>query len=136
MVFKQLKMNNDVIQRTFKILMIDKKPYLDNLTQKYARSTIDIQSDEDLLNIKQYMRSEGGGFQLVQILGLLGMYFDAVVVEVEKYLLFFRLVLADCDQSFLVLYRKLDLFDQTKGKFPKNFLGLSFFLHEGPDTKN
>ena len=28
------------------------------------------------------------GFQLMQILGLLGMYFDAVVVEVEKYLLF------------------------------------------------
>ena len=25
----------------------------------------------------------------MQILGLLGMYFDAVVVEVEKYLLFF-----------------------------------------------
>ena len=35
--------------------MIDKKPYLDNLTQKYARSTIDIQSDEDLLNIKQWV---------------------------------------------------------------------------------
>ena len=30
----------------------------------------------------------------MQILGLLGMYFDAVVVEVEKYLLFFRLALA------------------------------------------
>ena len=30
----------------------------------------------------------------MQILGLLGMYFDAVVVEVEKYLLFFRLPLA------------------------------------------
>ena len=30
----------------------------------------------------------------MQILGLSGMYFDAVVVEVEKYLLFFRLVLA------------------------------------------
>ena len=26
----------------------------------------------------------------MQILGLLGMYFDAVVVEVEKYLLFFQ----------------------------------------------
>ena len=25
-----------------------------------------------------------GGFQLIQILGLLGMYFDAVVVEIEK----------------------------------------------------
>ena len=30
----------------------------------------------------------------MQILGLLGMYFDAVVVEVEKYLLFIRLALA------------------------------------------
>ena len=30
----------------------------------------------------------------MQILGLLGMNFDAVVVEVEKYLLFFRLALA------------------------------------------
>ena len=40
------------------------------------------------------VRSEGGGFQLMQILGLLGMYFDTVVVEVEKYLLFFRLALA------------------------------------------
>ena len=27
----------------------------------------------------------------MQLLGLLGMYFDAVVVEVEKYLIFFRL---------------------------------------------
>ena len=30
----------------------------------------------------------------MQVLGLLGMYFDTVVVEVEKYLLFFRLALA------------------------------------------
>ena len=30
----------------------------------------------------------------MQILGLLRMYFDAVVVEVDKYLLFFRLALA------------------------------------------
>ena len=30
----------------------------------------------------------------MQILGLLGMYFNAVVVKVEKYLLFFRLSLA------------------------------------------
>ena len=40
------------------------------------------------------VRSDRGGFQLMQILGLLGMYFDAVVVEVQKYLLFFRLALA------------------------------------------
>ena len=30
----------------------------------------------------------------MQILGILGMYFDAVVVEVEKPLLFFKLALA------------------------------------------
>ena len=43
----------------------------------------------------QKVRSEKGGFQLIQILGLLGMYFDAVVVEVETFfLLLFRLVLA------------------------------------------
>ena len=30
----------------------------------------------------------------MQLLGLLGMYFDAVVVEAEKCLLFFRLALA------------------------------------------
>ena len=35
-----------------------------------------------------------GEFQLMKILDLLGMSFDAVVVEVEKYLLFFRLALA------------------------------------------
>ena len=38
--------------------------------------------------------SEKGGFQLVQTLGLLGMYFDAVVVEVKKNLLLFRLAMA------------------------------------------
>jgi hypothetical protein len=32
----------------------------------------------------------------MQILGLLGMDFDAMVVEVEQYLLFFRLALAMC----------------------------------------
>ena len=32
-----------------------------------------------------------GGFQLMQILGLLGIYFDAVVVEFKKNLLLFRL---------------------------------------------
>ena len=49
---------------------------------------------QDLLNKKQFLKilwSEvwKGGFQLMQILGLFGMYFDSVVVEVEKYLLFF-----------------------------------------------
>ena len=33
------------------------------------------------------------GFQLMQILGLLGMYFDAVVVEVKTSSLLFRLAL-------------------------------------------
>ena len=36
------------------------------------------------------LRSEvwKGGFQLMQITGLLGMYFDAVVVDVKKYIFF------------------------------------------------
>ena len=45
----------------------------------------------------------------MQILGLLGMYFDAVVVEVEKYLLFFRLALAILclfSNCKLLFYRK------------------------------
>ena len=54
---------------------------------------------QDLLNKKQFLKilwSEvwKGGFQLIQILGLLGMYFDAVVAEVKTFLLLFRLTLA------------------------------------------
>ena len=54
---------------------------------------------QDLLNKKEFLKillSEvwKGGFQLMQILGLLGMWFDAVVVEVEKNLLLYRLALA------------------------------------------
>ena len=54
---------------------------------------------QDLLNKKQFLKmlwSEvwKGGFQLIHILGLLGMNFDAVVVEVEKNVLLFRLALA------------------------------------------
>ena len=54
---------------------------------------------QDLLNKKQFLKilwSEvwKGGFQLIQILGLLGMYFDAVVVEVKTFSLLFRLALA------------------------------------------
>ena len=54
---------------------------------------------QDLLNKKQFLKilwSEvwKGGFQLIQILDLLGMYFDAAVVEVKTYLLLFRLALA------------------------------------------
>ena len=44
---------------------------------------------QDLLHKKQFLKNLWsdvwkGGFQLMQILGVLGMYFDAVVVEVEK----------------------------------------------------
>ena len=54
---------------------------------------------QDLLNKKQFLKilwSEvwKGGFQLIQILGLLGMYFDAVVVEVKTFLILFILALA------------------------------------------
>ena len=35
-----------------------------------------------------------GGFQLMQIMGLLGMYFHAVAAEVKKHLLLFKLALA------------------------------------------
>ena len=54
---------------------------------------------QDLLNKNQFLKilwSEvwKGGFQLIQILGLFGMYFDAVVVEVKTFLLLFRLALA------------------------------------------
>ena len=37
---------------------------------------------------------EKGGFQLMQILGRLGMFFDAAVVFVKKFSLQFRLALA------------------------------------------
>ena len=40
------------------------------------------------------VKSERGGFQLMQILRLLGMYFDAAVVKVKTFLLLFRLALA------------------------------------------
>ena len=54
---------------------------------------------QDLLHKKQFLKilwSEvwKGGFQLIQILGLMGMHFDAVVVEVKTFLLLFRLALA------------------------------------------
>ena len=46
----------------------------------------------------------------MQILGLLGMYFDAVVVEVKTFLLLFRLALAilcDAKPRILILMRTL-----------------------------
>ena len=51
---------------------------------------------QDLLNKKQFLKilwSEvwKGGFQLIQILGLLGMFFDAVVAELKTFLLLFWL---------------------------------------------
>ena len=54
---------------------------------------------QDLLNKKQLLkilRSDvwKEGFQLIQILGLLSLYFDAVVVEVKTFLLLFWLALA------------------------------------------
>ena len=59
---------------------------------------------QDLLHKKQFLKilwSEvwKGGFQLIQILGLMGMYFDAVVVEVKTFLLLFRLALAILSES-------------------------------------
>ena len=39
-------------------------------------------------------KRRGGVFLLMQILGLVGMYFDTVVVEVKKNLLLFKLALA------------------------------------------
>ena len=56
-------------------------------------------ANDDLLNKKQFLKilwSEvwKGGFQFIQILGPLGMYFDAVVVEVHTFLILFRLALA------------------------------------------
>ena len=65
---------------------------------------------QDLLNKKQFenfMKSERVGFQWMQILGLLGMYFDAVVVEVEKYLLFFRLALASGHTVYIQVILKI-----------------------------
>ena len=57
---------------------------------------------QDLLNKEQFLKilwSEvrqvwKGGFQLIHILDLLGMYFDAVLVKVKTFLLLFRLALA------------------------------------------
>ena len=53
---------------------------------------------QDLLNKKQLLKILWcevwkGGFQLIQILALLRMYFDAVVVEVKTFLLLFRFAL-------------------------------------------
>jgi len=57
---------------------------------------------QDLLNKKQFLKILWcevwkKEFQLIQILGPLGKYFDAVLVEVKTFLLFFRLALAKLD---------------------------------------
>ena len=64
---------------------------------------------QDLLHKKQFLKilwSEvwKGGFQLIQILGLMGMYFDTVVVEVETFLLLFRLALAILCYRFFITF--------------------------------
>ena len=43
----------------------------------------------------------------MQILGLLGMYFDAVVVKVEKLFTFFRLALAILCQTLIYNLRNI-----------------------------
>ena len=51
----------------------------------------------------------------MQVLGLLGMYFDAMVVEVEKYLLFFRLALAIlCIRYFVFRRQTAEFFSPKK----------------------
>ena len=54
------------------------------------------------------------------ILGLLGMYFDAVVVEVKTFLLLFRLSLAILCSAFISNFKKksgsLDDFFLTEGE--------------------
>ena len=57
-----------------------------------------------------------GGFQLIQILGLMGMYFDALLVEVKTFLLLFRLALAILCIVTLNLYIK-------------NYNAKLFFIH-------
>ena len=76
---------------------------------------------KDLLNKKEqflknlWIEVWKGGFQLIQILGLLGMYFDAVVAEVKKNLLLFRLALAmlcnssDCESQIISIDNNLQL---------------------------
>ena len=54
---------------------------------------------QGLLHKKQFLKILWckvwkGGLQLIQILDLLGMYFDAMVVEIKTFLLLFRLALA------------------------------------------
>ena len=52
---------------------------------------------------------------MMQILGLLGMYFDAVVIEVKTFLLFFRLALAILG----IIFAKVDLKAQHSSRGEK-----------------
>ena len=52
-----------------------------------------------------------GRFQLIHILGLLGMYFDAVVVFVTKFSLLFRLVAA-IPTNYINIYKCFSLFQE------------------------
>ena len=69
---------------------------------------------QDLLHKKQFLKILWsvvwkGGFQLKQILSLLGMYFDAAVVEVKTFLLLFRLALAIlCDLKGFTLWNNFN----------------------------
>ena len=70
---------------------------------------------QDLLHKKQFLKILWsvvwkGGFQLIQILGLLRMYFDAVVVEVKTFLLLFRLALAILWADKLIFKKEIVLF--------------------------
>ena len=63
---------------------------------------------QDLLHNRQFIKilwSEvwKGGFQLIQILGLLGMYFDAVVVEFK----FFFFTFIQIGSGHTVFYNKI-----------------------------
>ena len=48
------------------------------------------------------MLSERGGFQLVQILGILGMYFDAVVGEVKTFFTFIQTAQGRSEVAFAI----------------------------------
>ena len=63
----------------------------------------------DLLNKKQFLKILWnevwkGGFQLIQILGLLDMYFDAVVVFVKENSLLFKLTMAIVLWEICIMY--------------------------------
>ena len=72
---------------------IEIPPFLFSKTVSYEVNLTTQHSHLEVLLLSKFW-SERRGFQLMQILGLLEMYFDAVVVEVKTFLLLFRLALA------------------------------------------